>query len=106
VSDPAREKKAVALKYESGKDKAPRVVAQGRRAKAERIIEEARKAGVPMKEDPDLTEVLMKLALYEEIPSELYVAIAEVLAWVYRVNHDYEPPGGGSPRGSGNQTEP
>ena len=79
--DRTKEKKAVALKYESGKDKAPRVVAQGRRAKAEKIIEEARKAGVPMKEDPDLTEVLMKLARYEECPSELYVAIAEVLVW-------------------------
>ena len=76
-------KKAVALKYEQKKDSAPKVVAKGRGWIAERIIELARKHGVPLKEDDALVEVLSKLEIYEEIPVELYKAVAEILAVSY-----------------------
>jgi Uncharacterized homolog of the cytoplasmic domain of flagellar protein FhlB len=78
-------KKAVALKYEQNKDSAPKVVAKGRGWIAERIIELARKHGVPLKENHALVEVLSKLEIYEEIPVELYKAVAEILVFVYQI---------------------
>lgn len=78
-------KKAVALKYEAEKDTAPKVVAKGRGFIAQKIIELARQHGVPMKEDDALVEVLSKLDIYEEIPVELYKAVAEILVFVYQV---------------------
>lgn len=89
-------KKAVALKYEPGKHRAPRVTAKGRGLVAERIIELAREGGVPVTEDPDLVGVLIQLDFEEEIPPELYQAVAEILAFAYRLNRRMmEPPGGG-----------
>jgi len=78
-------KKAIALKYEQNKDSAPKVVAKGRGWIAERIIELARKHGVPLKENHALVEVLSKLEIYEEIPVELYKAVAEILVFVYQI---------------------
>ncbi|MCK4782885.1 MAG: EscU/YscU/HrcU family type III secretion system export apparatus switch protein [Desulfobacteraceae bacterium] len=79
-------KKAVALKYRPADGHAPRVTAGGTGAVAERIIELAREHGIPVKDDPDLVEVLSRLDLNEEIPPELYVVVAELLAFVYRLN--------------------
>jgi len=81
-----RIKKAVALKYERDKDRAPRVTAKGARKIAERIIEIAREKGIPIQEDPDLVGALMKLDLQDEIPQELYMVVAEILAFAYRLN--------------------
>lgn len=78
-------KKAVALKYEPEKDSAPKVVAKGRGYIAEKIIEIARQHGIPLKEDEAMVEVLSKLELYEEIPVELYKAVAEILVFVYQI---------------------
>jgi flagellar biosynthesis protein len=78
--------KAVALKYEKEKDAAPRVVAKGRGFVAQKIIEAARAHRVPLHEDKNLVEVLEALDLETEIPSELYRAVAEVLAFIYRLN--------------------
>lgn len=78
--------KAVALKYEKEKDAAPRVVAKGRGSVAEKIIETARVHNVPLHEDKNLVEVLETLDLETEIPPELYRAVAEVLAFIYRLN--------------------
>jgi flagellar biosynthesis protein len=75
---------AVALAYESA-DGAPRVVARGRGELALRIIERAREAGVFVHESPELVSLLLEVDLDARIPPELYVAVAEVLAWVYRV---------------------
>jgi flagellar biosynthesis protein len=83
---PQRPKKAVALKYKPGDDHAPRVTAKGTGRLAERIIEMARKHGIPVKDDPDLVEVLSRLDLHDQIPPELYVVVAELLAFVYRLN--------------------
>jgi flagellar biosynthesis protein len=75
--------KAAALKYEHGKDHAPKVVAKGRGKVAESIIDIAKKHGVPIREDRDLVEFLSALDLYQEIPQELYKAVAEILVFVY-----------------------
>ncbi len=82
--------KAVALKYEFGKATAPKVVAKGQGTLAQKIIEIAQKHGVHIYYDPDLTEVLYKLDLLEEIPPRLYQAVAEVLAFVYVISHKWE----------------
>lgn len=78
-------KKAVALRYEAEKDKAPKVIAKGRGYVAAKIIEIAKEHGVPLKEDEALVEVLSKLDLYDEIPVDLYKAVAEILVFVYKL---------------------
>jgi flagellar biosynthesis protein len=67
-------------------DPAPRLVAKGAGLVAEKIIEAARKAGVPIYEDPDLLALLMTLNIGEVIPPEMYTAVAEVLVFIYRMN--------------------
>ncbi len=79
-------KKAVALKYEKEKDRAPRVTAKGRGEVAKRILEIAKEHNIPIREDADLVEVLSKLDIEEEIPPDLYRVIAEVLSFIYRIN--------------------
>lgn len=79
-------KGAVALKYERGKDDAPRVVASGRGEIADRIQAAAAAADVPLRQDPDLLEVLAQVPVGDEIPEDLYQAVAEILAFVYRLN--------------------
>lgn len=78
--------KAVALKYNPDHDEAPIVVAKGRGYIAERIREIAKESGVLIKEDRQLADYLMALDLYEEIPPELYPVIAEILAFIFRMN--------------------
>ena len=83
---PQKPKKAVALRYKPDDDHAPRVTAKGTGRLAEQIIEMARKHGIPVKDDPDLVEILSRLDLLDVIPPELYVVVAELLAFVYRLN--------------------
>ncbi len=80
------QEKAVALKYERGKDPAPKVTAKGRGAVAEKILAVARENNIPIKQDKTLLEALYRLDINEEIPEELYKVIAEILAFVYRMN--------------------
>jgi len=80
--------KAVALKYNKGIDKAPRITAKGKGYIAQKIIELAKENDIPIKEDPDLVHVLSELDLQEEIPPELYMVVAELLAFVYRMNQE------------------
>lgn len=77
---------AVALKYVLQEDPAPRVVAKGRGSVAAAILRLAREHGVPVHADRDLAEVLSRLDLDAFIPPALYRALAEVLAYVYRMN--------------------
>ncbi|RZB34935.1 MAG: flagellar biosynthesis protein [Desulfobacteraceae bacterium Eth-SRB1] len=86
---------AAALKYDGKRDSAPRVTARGRGAIAEKIIELAKKHKVPIKEDPALAQILSRLDIDEQIPPELYKAIAEILAFVYSVNERYREQGSG-----------
>jgi flagellar biosynthesis protein len=78
---------AAALRYSQEKDLAPRLVAKGYGKVAEKIIEAAKEAGIPIREDPDLLSLLMMLNIDEMIPPELYAAVAELLAFVYRLNN-------------------
>lgn len=75
---------AVALAYATG-DFAPRVVAKGRGAIAELIIAKAQEHGVFVHESKELMALLMQVDLDGYIPPELYLAIAEILAWLYRL---------------------
>lgn len=75
---------AVALRYESGRMKAPKVVGKGARLLALRIIEVAARHGIPVVENPPLARALFRaVAVGQEIPQHLYRAVAEVLAYVY-----------------------
>lgn len=74
---------AVALAYRDG-DLAPRVVAKGRGPVAEEILRRAAEAGLYVHQSRELLELLMRLDLDERIPPELYVVVAELLAWLYR----------------------
>lgn len=78
--------RAVALNYDKDKDPAPKIVAKGRGQVAEKIIETAKAHHVPLVEDENLVQVLEALDLETQIPPELYRAVAEVLAFVYRLN--------------------
>lgn len=78
--------KAAALKYRHGNGSAPRLVAKGRGKVAEQIIEIAKAHNIPVKEDRELVEFLSMLDLYQEIPPDLYKAVAEILAFVYSLH--------------------
>ena len=86
IAEQSKPRKAVALLYDKKKGTAPKVVASGMNLTAERIIATALEAGVQIKDDPDLVELLAKIPVGEEIPAELYQTIAELLAFVYSVN--------------------
>lgn len=78
--------KAVALKHERGEATAPHIVASGKGAVAEQIVEMAFAHGIKVREDTDLTELLTKLDIDTPIPLEAYAAVAEILAYVYKAN--------------------
>jgi flagellar biosynthesis protein len=78
---------AVALVYD-GKQSAPRIAAKGRGITAEEIIARARASGIYVHESPELVALLMQVDIDEHIPGTLYVAVAELLAWLYRLEHD------------------
>ncbi|MBL8473075.1 MAG: EscU/YscU/HrcU family type III secretion system export apparatus switch protein [Rhodocyclaceae bacterium] len=83
---------AVALAYHEG-DAAPRVVAKGRGPIAEEIIARAQAAGVFVHSSPELLSLLMRVDLDEHIAPELYRAVAELLAWIWRIENGLsEPP--------------
>jgi len=80
----SEQKLAVALKYE--KPNAPRVTAIGRGELAQRIIETAHEHGVPLSDNPALAEALSQLEPEQEIPENLYRAVAEVLTYILKVS--------------------
>jgi flagellar biosynthesis protein len=84
---PPRQRRAAALRYDAGADQAPRVVATGKGLIADRIIAEARAAGVPVRDDAALAEALAGLDLGGQVPESLYRAVAEALAWAYRLEN-------------------
>lgn len=89
---PDDRREAVALTY-SQTDAAPRVVARGRGVIAEQIIARAHEHGVYVHESPELLTLLMQVDIDEHIPPQLYLAVAELLAWLYRIeNGDNAPP--------------
>lgn len=80
---------AVALTYQK-EDGAPRVVAKGRGRIAEEIVARATEAGVFVHQSPELVSLLMQVDIDEHIPPALYRAVAELLAWLYRLEHGDE----------------
>ncbi len=77
-------RRAAALRY-TGEGGAPEVVASGAGPLAERIVERAAEAGVPVREDPALAEALAALAVGDRVPEELWTAVAQVLVWAYGI---------------------
>ncbi len=101
MPDGDRPRRAAALRYQEG-EHAPEVVAAGRGETAARIVETARAAGVPVREDAALAEALAQLDVGRVIPEELYVAVAEALVWAYRLDAKASARGGARPpRGTG-----
>jgi flagellar biosynthesis protein len=89
---------AVALAY-ARDGAAPKVVAKGRGLVAQAIIERARQHGIFVHESKDMVSLLMQVDLDQRIPPELYRAVAELLAWVYRLEQkDLLPESGAAPR--------
>ena len=84
MSTPDKRQRAVALAYETG-NFAPTVVAKGHGLVAEQIIARAREHGVHVHESKELVALLMQVDLDKHIPPALYRAVAELLAWLYRI---------------------
>jgi len=82
----APQKTAVAIRYDVDKDKAPMILASGRGPIAQEILRIADDNKIPMYEDPELAQLLSKLELDTEIPAELYVLVAGVLFFVYKLD--------------------
>ncbi|MEW5976848.1 MAG: EscU/YscU/HrcU family type III secretion system export apparatus switch protein [Acidobacteriota bacterium] len=76
--------KAAALRYEPGKESAPKLLAKGQGHVADRILEIARNNQIPVHEDPALIEILSTMDLHDQIPPECYRVVAEILAFIYR----------------------
>lgn len=83
-----KRKKAAALSYDQSIDASPKVSAVGAGLVAENIIETAQENNVPVLEDPTLVELLSNLNVNETIPEELYEAVAEVFAFIYRLDQN------------------
>lgn len=83
--------KAAALRYDHNRGQAPTVAASGKGIIAENIIEKAKQNNVPIQEDASLVELLAELNINETIPEELYQAVAEVFAFVYRADKGANP---------------
>ena len=82
---------AAAVQYDEKHDAAPRVTASGKGYVAEKILELAREADVPVVEAAALVSALMVLELGEEIPAELYEAVARILAFIYKLDKGEKP---------------
>ena len=78
---------AVALKYDANKSSAPTLVAKGHGDIAKQILQLAQETDVLVHQSPELLEVLIRLELGDEIPEELYRAIAEVIAFAYNLKN-------------------
>ena len=83
---PSSPRHAVALRYKLGEDRAPKVAAKGKGYLAEKILEMAREHKVPIREDKNLIQILSHLELEQEIPPDVYRAVAEILSFIYRLS--------------------
>ena len=82
--------KAVSLQYKKGKNVAPKVTAKGQGWMADRIIKMAQENNNPIREDKDLLHLLSEIDVGQEVPESLYKVVAELLAWVYQLNQNYQ----------------
>ncbi len=84
-----RIRRAAALSYDPGKDQVPVLSAYGEGYVAERIVEKALEAGVPVQRDPNLAGMLARMSVGDEIPQQLYEVVARVLIFVSEVDRSY-----------------
>ncbi len=81
-------KKAVALRFDKTQESAPRVIASGKGESAENIIKIAKVHNLPIQKNEDLVELLSKVELNREVPDNLYKAVAEVFAFIYKMSNE------------------
>ncbi|PIC71788.1 hypothetical protein CSV75_06445 [Sporosarcina sp. P18a] len=81
-------KEAIALSYDPEVSDAPKVIAKGKGKIAENILERAQEHAIPVQQDPSLLELLGQLNVNETIPEELYQAVSEVFAYIYRLDRE------------------
>jgi len=86
-----KQAQAVALRYRPDKDEVPYVAAKGSRETARKIIEVARKNGIPVQEDETLLTLLMQLDVGDAIPPELYQVVAEIFSFIYKIDRGSDP---------------
>ncbi|WP_445509374.1 EscU/YscU/HrcU family type III secretion system export apparatus switch protein [Rossellomorea marisflavi] len=89
MSREQKRKAAVALGYDRTQDDSPRVIAKGKGLIAEEILKRAEEHDIPVQEDETLVDLLGQLDVKESIPEELYGAVAEVFAFIYRVDKSF-----------------
>ena len=80
------QQQVVALRYEAKKDHAPKMVGKGRGYLAEKILELAKQNNIPIRQDKNLLQIISRLDLNQEVPADVYRAVAEILAFVYRLS--------------------
>ncbi|MEB1810070.1 MAG: EscU/YscU/HrcU family type III secretion system export apparatus switch protein [Bacillaceae bacterium] len=89
MRDEKKPQTAIALSYNETLDEAPRVKAKGKGFVAEEIIARAKEHHIPIQEDPSLVELLSQLEINETIPTELFEVVAEVFAFIYRIDKNH-----------------
>ena len=87
MNEKEKTKLAVALKYDKDSNQAPQVIAKGTGQVAENIIKKGEEEGITSLENKGLAKDLVKLDINEEIPEELYTAVAEILNYVYKLDN-------------------
>ncbi|WP_010301579.1 EscU/YscU/HrcU family type III secretion system export apparatus switch protein [Kurthia senegalensis] len=90
MTEQEKRQEAVALQFNPASNAAPKVIAKGKGKIAENILEQAKLHDVPIQEDPSLVQLLGQLDLNQSIPEELYQAVAEVFAFIYRLDKTYD----------------
>jgi flagellar biosynthesis protein len=86
MKEKTEKKQAVALSYNHVIDSAPKIIGKGKGFVAEELIKEALKHKIPLQEDPSLVELLSQLEINEAIPEQLFEAVAEIFAFIYRID--------------------
>lgn len=81
--------RAAALKYDKNQPGAPKLTAKGKGAVAQKIIEVAEANNIPLHKDADLVHILDKVEIDTEIPLEVYAIVAEIFAYIYKVNQNH-----------------
>ncbi|WP_096199345.1 EscU/YscU/HrcU family type III secretion system export apparatus switch protein [Bacillus sp. FJAT-45350] len=81
-------KQAIALSYNEEQDNAPKVIGKGKGFIADEIIKRAEENDIPIQQDSSLVEILGQLEINETIPTELYEVVAEIFAFIYRVDRN------------------
>ena len=80
--------KAVALRYDTKQENAPKVIAKGDGVSAKNIIKIAQENNIIVKKDEDLVELLSKIELDKEVPDVMYKAVAEVFSFIYKITKE------------------